>query len=146
MIIKLAKNSLPIPAEPCFLLPEGVYRGRLSRVSRARKPKAYPNNSSEKVRLVFEILNYCDQDKVYLAGKSYDPSLAKGSALRNDLESWEVFNVQAGEETGNFDLNTLVGNEADLSIRHIANAGHTEPFVYVEEIRPAGTLVESLNN
>ena len=143
MIIKTINNSIPIPAENSFLLPEGTYRAKLSRVFRKRKLDHRTGDSVEKIRLLFDILNYSTRNKSYSAGKTYDPCLAKGSQLREDLETWKVFKIEAGESTSSFDLDKLVGDEADIRVRHITNRTYPDPFVFIEEIRPAGTLIDN---
>lgn len=126
--------KLSIPKEPTYIVPEGQYRAILTNVINLEDKK--------QVRLVFHLQN--DEGHPFLAGKNYSISDAftRNGDLRQDLKSWRGRDFTADEaRNGSFDLETLLGQQADLVIGHRHNAKFDNPYVFIAEILPAGSIV-----
>jgi hypothetical protein len=84
------------------------------------------------LRIIWE-LDTCDTQNVrYLAGKNYEPTLAKDSTLRNDLITWFGHDINARS----FDTASLKGKEAIITIQRIENEGRDKPFCWVSRVEP----------
>jgi hypothetical protein len=84
------------------------------------------------LRLVWALNESANPNVRYLVGKNYEPSLRKGSELRNDIDSWLGDQI----DVRSFDTDTLKGRTADVTVKHIHNEGHPKPFCWVSEINP----------
>jgi hypothetical protein len=127
------------PKQTCFDLPEGTYRAMLIRLTCPR-PSA--------IRFVFEIQAALSAEFIfnpgirYLAGRSFDRSLVEGSELREFLQSWKGHDITLQERLGGrLDLDQLIGQEADLSLTHIKNAGYATASVLISQICPPEQLM-----
>lgn len=144
MMIRISKETMiEVPKERSFDVDPGQYRAVLKSVI-LLKDKKTKKGHQDNVRLVFDIKSAGKGCVQYCAGKNYEPSMALGSDLREDLKSWRGHDLTADElNVGAVDLEKLIGSEADLNIGNIENSGHSKPFVFIQEIRPAGTLVQN---
>lgn len=135
--------KLTIPNEKeCFNVPEGQYRATLLRV--VERPKNYTKESEDQVRLVFEIHYPKRTRKEYRAGITIPASLQEGGELREFLRSWRGVDFTEAElEAGSVDLNTLLGQQADLELAHFKNKRFPKPYVHIQAIHPPGTLVKA---
>ena len=124
--------KISIKKEPNYNAPEGAYRAYLSEVVHLADRK--------KVRLKFRLLYPNGRD--FVAAKNYDISLEKGSLLRLHLASWRGRDLSPEEiNSCSFDLNLMIGEQADIVLTHFRNTGHTHPYVDIASIQPPGTLV-----
>ena len=124
-----------------FDAPEGDYRGKLCRATTVPN-KTTAAGGEDRIRLVFEIETPKIPGRRYLAGKNYEPSLAKGSKLREDLASWRGHDLTPREKANKaVDFEGMVGRPADLVIEHCYNNRYAKPFVSIKAIYPPGTLV-----
>jgi hypothetical protein len=120
-----------IPVEPTdsFDVEPGRYEAtcvdaRENEKRTAKGPKTY-------LRIVWELKGSANKSVRYLVGKNYEPSLAKDTELRDDLESWlGCFDARQ------FDTKTLKGKEANVTVRHIHNEGRPRPFCFVSKVEP----------
>ena len=121
----------------CFDLPEGNYRARFTENKPILKMK--DGKSVNYCRLLFEVTQGSQIDKC--AGRNFLPCLVKNSQLREFLCSWLGSGVFETTSSRKFELDSLIGKEADIVIRHIINGPDMPPFCQLAAIYPAGTLV-----
>jgi hypothetical protein len=96
--------------------------------------KRTPEGVKRYLRIVWQIKQSSEKNARYLVGKNYEPSLAKGTELRDDLENWlGPFDVRQ------FDTDSLKGKSAMVTIRHIHNEGRPKPFCFVSKVEPLQT-------
>jgi hypothetical protein len=120
-----------IPYEPSFDVPEGRYRAVLTKVIELKH--------KDQVRLIFDLMV---PGKRYVAGKNYNISLENGTPLRHDLISWRGRDFTEEEiKNAQFDLNSMLGQQADLLLTHTRKDGYKKPFVGIAKILPPGTLL-----
>lgn len=135
-----------IPVETSFDVPEGRYRAKLQEVAKLENRQTR-NGRSDLLRLIFELQSPPRARVQYLAGKNYELSLSRRSELRKDLKSWRGFDLTEEEvNRGKIDLESMVGQMADVRICHIQNPGYTRPYVCIKSIHPAGTFKESVES
>ena len=129
---------IAIPPEREFRLPEGNYRATLCSVTEPKWSQRHPNGTG--VRLGFTVTIPSLRNTIPSAARNFDATLARGSELRQFLEMWlgPDFHKSQGERP--FDLELLVGTEADLSLIHIKNGSHKHPFVYIQSAHQPGKL------
>lgn len=87
-----------------------------------------------KVRVVWQIEEAMENGRLFSVGQRYTASLHQKSKLRQDLESWRGRPFTA-EELRGFDLEKLIGANAQLNVVHNTNDGRT--FANVATIVPA---------
>jgi hypothetical protein len=124
-----------IPVEPIdsFDVEPGRYKATCTEIREIEKQTR--KGAQKNLRLVWE-LDIPGADNVrYLAGKNYEPTLAKDSTLRNDLRSWFGHDIKAR----NFDTATLKGKEAVITVQDIENEGHANPYHWVAKVEPLVT-------
>ena len=127
--------KIDIPKKVSFHAPEGAHRATLLSVG---EPKRGSDSCDNEVRLVWE-LQTVDRHWTFHAGKTYcldDNSIE----LIADLESLlgeEMHLLQ--DESGQLDLDLLIGRQADLILVHINNSKHDKPYVYIKGVCPPGT-------
>jgi hypothetical protein len=125
-----------------FDAPEGDYRGKLCRATTVPNKTTAAGTGEDRIRLVFEIESPAHPGRRYLAGKNYEPSLAKDSKLREDLASWRGHDLMPREKANKaVDFEGMVGRPADLIIEHCYNNRYAKPFVSIKAIYPPGTLI-----
>ena len=83
-------------------------------------------------RVVWELDIPNSENIRYLAGKNYEPTLAKSSVLRTDLRSWFGHDIKGRQ----FDTATLKGKEAIITVHDIENEGHANPYHWVSRVEP----------
>ena len=130
--------TLTIPMDNTFNLPEGQYRGRLVTIS--RRPNLSGDAAGEQVRFLFEMDIPSITRNIPMAGRNFALNLRGGSELRRFLESWlgrRFFEANCGKT---FELESLVGREADLVLIHFQQVGYNKPMVFIQSAAPAGTL------
>jgi hypothetical protein len=121
---------IPVEAQDSYDIEPGRYRAKCIDV----RDKDIPTRKGivKGQRIVWE-LDIPGTDNVrYLAGKNYEPSLAKDSTLRNDLRSWFGHDIKARQ----FDTATLKGKEAIITVQDIENEGHDKPYHWVAKVEP----------
>lgn len=84
------------------------------------------------LRIIWELDTGGRENVRYLAGKNYEPTLARDSTLRNDLITWFGHDINARS----FDTTTLKGKEAVITVQHIENEGRDKPFCWVSRVEP----------
>jgi hypothetical protein len=91
------------------------------------------------LKFIFEVEVPSIPDMTVIVIKKYPASTKSRSPLKKTLEGWlgKEWLKQAGE---NFDTDDLVGEKADLVIKHIVNPGYDNPFVMLESIHPLGSI------
>jgi hypothetical protein len=126
--------KLCIPTEPTFIIPEGNYRAVLINVINLEDKK--------QVRLLFRVFN--SEGKLMNAGKNYNTqdAFTRNGDLRRDLMAWRGRDLTDEEiQSGTFDLETLLGQQADLVINQRRNPKFDKPYVYIAQIHPPGSIV-----
>lgn len=88
-----------------------------------------------KIRLAWQIEETDDAGKRFIVGKRYTCSLHEKSALRKDLESWRG-RAFSFDELAGFDLEKLLGANAQINIQHATKDGST--YANVVGIVPLG--------
>jgi hypothetical protein len=121
-----------IPVEPIdsFDVEPGRYRATCTEVREIQKQTR--KGTQKNLRIVWELDIPSSENIRYLAGKNYEPTLAKDSVLRNDLRSWFDHDINARQ----FDTATLKGKEAILTVTDIENEGHANPYHWVARVEP----------
>ena len=121
-----------ISVEPrdSFDVEPGRYRATCTEV---REIEKQTRKGTEKfLRLIWELDVPGAENVRYLAGKNYEPTLAKDSVLRNDLRSWFGHDINARQ----FDTATLKGKEAIITVQDIENEGWPKPYHHVARVEP----------
>ncbi len=97
----------------------------------------------DQVRFTFRIK--ADGEKEYLVGRTFCADLSYGSELFSFVESWVDGRFDRYvDESGQVDLNLLLGTEADLLITHYDDGkGRDFPFVQIPGIYPPGRLIDN---
>jgi len=134
----MTKIIAKIPPVTTFDLPRGNYRSKLIRAKRLMKQTA--KGSQEWIRLVFEADVPGMSHQSPCAGRNFVLDLSPGSDLRNFLESWlgrDYFIAHSGQD---LDFDTLISQEADLSLSHYEGENYTKPLVIIDCVYPAGTI------
>lgn len=127
-----------IPPVTSFDLPRGNYRSKLIRTKRLIKQTA--KGSQEWIRFVFEVNVPSMPNQSACAGRNFLLDLNPGSDLRNFLESWlgrDYFVARSGQD---LDFDTLVGQDADISLSHYEGENYEKPLVIIDCIYPPGTF------
>ena len=88
-----------------------------------------------KVRLVWQLEDMMSDGKPFLIQKRYTLSLHEKANLRKDLESWRG-RAFTPEELIKFDVETIIGANAQLNIQHVTKDGKT--YANVVSIVPLG--------
>lgn len=136
-------NTIEIPKEPTFDLPEGRYKARLVSVN----PK-HRFNAAETIpqtRMLFEVEVASIRNKQPMAGRTFDKNLRKGSELRCFLETWKGARWLE-EQGGSIDLDRLVGEEAELELTHLQRPPHKRPLVLISAIKPILRPLSTVKN
>lgn len=117
-------------------VPAGHYRATLNNIIGTKK-------RVEEVRFIFTVHDPKAPRRQYVAGITFEADLEPGSELREFLRSWRGTDfTEEEEEEGNFDMESLIGNDADVEIAHIKNKRYANPYVLIQSIHPPGTLVK----
>lgn len=134
-----ARSELIVPPETTFKgCPSGYYRGTLHHVKESRNP-----SGKETVRLIFRLHTPKIKNKIFLAGRIYERTLAYGSQLRHDLETWLGKDYVDDRINQAWNWAPLYEREADLKIEHFKSPKHSEPFADVVMTLPPGTIVKN---
>lgn len=88
-----------------------------------------------KVRVVWQIEEKMENGKLFSVGQRYTASLHQKAKLRQDLESWRG-RPFTNDELKGFDLEKLIGANAQINIVHNTNDGRI--FANVATIVPLG--------
>jgi hypothetical protein len=121
---------IPVEARESFDVEPGRYRAKCVDV----RDKDIPTRKGtvKGQRIVWELDIPSSENIRYLAGKNYEPTLAKNSPLRNDLISWFGHDIKVHQ----FDTATLKGKEAILTVQDIENEGWANPYHHVARVEP----------
>jgi hypothetical protein len=128
--------TLNIEQDKSFDLPEGTFRAQFVESKPVTKFK--DGKLVTFVRLVFEVITD-DSDTSYYAGRNFLPATGKNTPLREFLESWLGSTFFEKKGMKKLDLNTLIGRQADIVIRHIVNGENLPAFRHLAAIYPPGT-------
>lgn len=130
-----------IPCLKEFNLPEGNFRGKLLSVQKKYKQKQ--KSVEKQIRFVFEVAVPSIKGKIPVAGRTFQETMSQDGDLYGFLAQWlgrGFFKERSGTA---FDLERLVGMEADLHLIHFANEQYENPLVFISSAHPPGML--SLN-
>jgi hypothetical protein len=94
-----------------------------------------------KVRIVWQLEDMMADGKPFLIQKRYTLSLHEKANLRKDLESWRGRSFTP-EELIKFDVETIIGKNAQLNIQHITKDGKT--YANVVSIVPLGKTMQKI--
>jgi hypothetical protein len=121
-----------IPVEPTesYDVEPGRYRAKCIDVRDKNIPTRKGTVKGQ--RIVWELDIPSSENIRYLAGKNYEPTLAKDSVLRNDLRSWFAHDINARQ----FDTATLKGKDAIITVQDIQNEGWDKPYHWVAKVEP----------
>jgi uncharacterized Zn-binding protein involved in type VI secretion len=97
--------------------------------------------TQHKVRLVWQLEDMMSDGKPFLVQKRYTLSLHEKANLRKDLESWRG-RVFTPEELIKFDVETVIGANAQLNIQHTQKDGKT--YANVVSIVPLGRGMQKI--
>src|ERR1017187_716761 len=124
-----------IPVEPIdsFDVEPGRYKATCTEIREIEKQTR--KGTQKNLRLVWELDIPGAENVRFLAGKNYEPTLAKDRTLRNDLRSWLGHDIKVR----NFDTATLKGREAIITVQDIENEGHANPYHWVAKVEPLVT-------
>jgi len=140
---KTSKKSsfVPFPAqpqEPCYLLPEGGFTGRVV------KGSYEPDKSGRPMAVIlFQIESFKKPNTQYMARAFYwENEIPK---LQEHIASWMGTEyLEAAIRNGGIDLEALVGKLADLEVIHDnTSAKHKDALRLVHGIYPPYQLVKS---
>jgi hypothetical protein len=121
---------ISVPPRDSFIVEPGRYRATCID---AREIEVQTVRGSEKrLRLIWELHIPGAGETRYLVGKNYEPALARGSKLRNDLVSWFGHDIN----TRQLDTATLKGKDATITVQNIENEGYAEPYCWVAKVEP----------
>jgi hypothetical protein len=130
--------KLAVPNQATFDLPEGNFSITLARYHQQLKQTAKGSQTS--IRLLFNVKVPGMEDVIPLAGRNFEAKLDSGTDLRNFLESWlgrDYFLKLSGKE---LNLDDLIGNPGEATLRHFQGPDFDRPLVIVEGLYPTGTL------
>jgi hypothetical protein len=121
---------IPVESRDSFDVEPGRYRATCTEVREIEKQTR--KGTQKLLRLIWELQSPGSENTRYLAGKNYEPTLAKDSVLRNDLRSWFGHDINARQ----FDTATLKGKNAILTVQDIENEGWANPYHHVAKVEP----------
>jgi len=134
-------SFVPFPAqpqEPCYLLPEGGFTGRVVKGS-------YESDKSGRPMAVilFQIESFKKPNTQYMARAVYSEN--EIPKLQEHIASWMGTEyLEAAIRNGGIDLEALVGKLADLEVIHDnTSAKHKDALRLVQGIYPPYQLVKS---
>ena len=136
MKIEIPKNE-KIQKTRSFNCPEGNFRGRLFEAKTVQDR----DSTDGKIRLLFETDVPGMNQFQMMTRKDFPPDLKAGSPLRRFMEQWlgkEFINNQ-----DEVDFDQLKGAEADLSVVHFHNEGHTNPYCDIKAYPPGKLTLTS---
>ena len=134
-------SFVPFPAqpqEPCYLLPEGGFTGRVV------KGSYEPDKSGRPMAVIlFQIESFKKPNTQYMARAVYWEN--EISKLQEHIASWMGTEyLEAAIRNGGIDLEALVGKLADLEVIHDnTSSKHKDALRLVTGIYPPYELVKS---
>ena len=93
------------------------------------------------VRVVWQIDEDMEDNRPFIVQKRYTLSLHEKATLRKELESWRG-RAFSEDELAGFDLEKLLGANAQLNIQHTVKAGET--YANVVSIVPLGKGMQKM--
>jgi hypothetical protein len=99
------------------------------------------DKEQHKVRIVWQLEDMMADGKPFLIQKRYTLSLHEKANLRKDLESWRGRSFTP-EELIKFDVETIIGKNAQLNIQHVTKDGKT--YANVVSIVPLGKTMQKI--
>ena len=127
-----------VEKETTFHCPKGKFRAVFKGIRSDTKFK--DGQLQESARITLEAKVPSMRDKTVLVARSFEPTMAPGSALREMLESWlgkEYFAQRAGTK---INLDDQIDQEADIVVQHHHNTGYRKPYCHLLVMLPPGTL------
>jgi hypothetical protein len=139
-IVVNPNKSTKINAPSYALSPEGNYSAVLTKAV-VISEESDDCELIDMVRITFTVEVPWIKNKPVFAWKTIKLSTEKGNDFRKALIKWlgKEF-VREIDQSDSFDLNTLVGKKAELTVKHSHNKAYENPLVIIEEIRPVGSL------
>jgi hypothetical protein len=136
-------NTIEIPKEPTFDLPEGRFKARLVAVS--PKQRFTADTIIQQTRMLFEVEVPTIRFKQPMAGRNFDKTLRRGSELRGFLEAWK--GTEWIEQQGaRINLDQLIGEEVELELTHLQRPPHKKPMVLISAIKPILRPLSTITN
>lgn len=134
-------SFVPFPAqlqEPCYLLPEGSFTGRVVKAF-------YDKDKIDRPRavIIFQIESFRKPNTQYMARAVYWEN--EISKLQEHIASWKGAEyLAAAIRGGGIDLEDLIGEFADLDVIHDnSSSKHKDALRVVNGIYPPHRLVKS---
>jgi hypothetical protein len=124
---------LPIEPEVIWNLRPGLYRAIIIEAGKYESHHSR-TSSKPKIRLVWKIKDGSKRNLEYRVQKIYESRLAKGTELFEDIET--LIGAEALKRRRAFDLDILVGHEAELRVINIQNDKYPDPYVTYDKIIP----------
>ena len=127
-----------VEKETTFHCPKGKFRAVFKGIRSDTKFK--DGQLQESARITLEAKVPSMRDKTVLVARSFEPTMAPGSALREMLESWlgkEYFAQRAGTK---INLDDQIDQEAEIVVQHHHNTGYRNPYCHLLVMLPPGTL------
>ena len=128
---------IPVPPRDSFDIEPGRYRATCTEIREIEKQTR--KGTQKNLRIVWELDIPTSENIRYLAGKNYEPTLAKDSTLRHDLRTWFGHDINARQ----FDTATLKGKEAILTVQDIENEGSGDDWEWATATIHVKTLAEA---
>lgn len=135
-------GKLTINSTTSFRVPEGIHQAKLVRVT----------DQNDKARLLFEITQWQfpmlmpeSKPTTYLAGRTYPDSLEPRSPLRAALNSWGKYDPQYHHWGAVPFCDLLIGQLAELQVKHFRQYGADWPHCEIENLFPVGTHPPTLD-
>ena len=130
--------NIIIPQETTFDLPEGNYAAKIDSVKHITKQTS--KGIDHQVRFLFRV-HVPEMEHVNtLAGRNFKLSLDANSDLRLFLAGLlgpKFFINGSGKP---FDIETLIGKECEVELKHFLGRNHDKPMVIVASIHPRLSL------
>jgi hypothetical protein len=116
-----------------YEVPEGTFQAVCVEAEETQNKSVNP--PAKTLRIVWELPDLQVDSFPRRASKTYKASLAEGSVLRRDLESWFGGDLSSGM----FDTKTLVGKSALITIQHTRTPGYQSAARRVMRVQPPGS-------
>lgn len=129
-------NHIEIERSKTFDLPEGVFRATLRAV--VPQIKHTHRGAVDYKRFLFEVdVPSLSKTHLPMAGCNFPVSGKRHSEIRCFLENWLGRGFFDQTPCDTFDLDSLIGRECELTLKHHQNPNYDKPLVLVHHIQPA---------
>ena len=127
-----------VEKETTFHCPKGKFRAVFKGIRSDTKFK--DGQLQESARITLEAKVPSMRDKTVLVARSFEPTMAPGSALREMLESWQGKEYFARKAGTKINLNDQIDQEVDIVVQHHHNPGYRKPYCRRLVMLPPGSL------